>query len=129
MIPISLDQAIKLARTEEEILKMGGALSPKAEWALRCSIEKVVKEMDKFNWQPCVYGTRPSVIGERQKIIDRSYKTPSPFIRIEKISEPPLLMKRSWFSAAAKSVWIAIKTFLMLYGAWWVVYFIAKAIG
>jgi hypothetical protein len=110
MTPKSLDKALKLAKSS----------------VMRLAIEEIVVEMERYNWQPCVYGVRPMRIGEREPVIDRSYKTPSPFIKITKLTKRPAT--HSWFGVTVKAVWIAMKIFLMLYGAWWIIFFTVKAL-
>ena len=125
--PKTLDNAISHARAEEDILKMLGTINKDATWQLRVAVEDIAKEMEKNNWQPCIYGVRPMRCGEREEIIDPNYKTPSPFVKVTKTSDWP--KKPTWTSVAVRTFWITLKSFLMAYGAFWAIFFIIKAVG
>ena len=115
------------AKAEQAVLRLMGTIAPNAKWQLLETIKSVGVEMEKNNWQPCIYGMRPSKIGDREEVIDPNYKVPSPFVKVTKTKDWP--KKPTWASVIWKTFWMVSKSFLMAYGAYWAIYYIIRTVG
>jgi hypothetical protein len=131
MIADRMEKLLEHAKSEEELLKLSRAISKDVNWSLIKEIEKLARDADRYNWQECVYGTRPIKCGEREEIIDRSYKTPSPFVKITSLPASVLSSKKmpTWTGIAFRVFVTMLKVFLMVCGGLWIALNISRFAG